>query len=79
VGRYLLTDIKRSEKKDIKTAKNEVEEALHDISKRLKPNLTGAIKYPVSALECVSRGIKESSENSSSIIKKNRLLFPLPL
>ena len=67
------------EEKDIKTARKEIEEALHDISKRPKPDITGAIQHSMAALECVAREITDSSDTLGSIIKKNRHLFPAPL
>ena len=37
------------------SAKGEIEEALHDISRRPKPDATGAITHAMAALECVAR------------------------
>ena len=37
------------------TARNELHEALHDLSRRPSPDVTGAIQHSMAALECVAR------------------------
>ena len=38
-------------------AANEIREALHDISRRPEPDVTGAIQHAMSALECTAREV----------------------
>ena len=62
------------------TAKNELHEALMDISRRPTPDLTGSVQHAFAALECVVREITGSkSETLGKIIKNHRTLFPKPL
>lgn len=61
------------------TAKNELREALNDISRRPKPDLTGGVQHAVAALECVARKITNEKCTLGDIIKRHRALFPTPL
>jgi hypothetical protein len=47
------------------TAAREIHEALGDLSRRPKPDVSGAIHHAVGALECVTRDL--SGENSSTL------------
>ena len=38
-----------------RTARDEIHEALADLSRRPKPDLTGAVQHAMAALECVAR------------------------
>ena len=42
-------------------ARHELQEALHDLSRRPKPELTGAIQHAMAALECIARDEPESN------------------
>lgn len=59
------------------TAANEIHEALSDISRRPKADVTGAIQHAMAALECVAREIDDSNDTLGQIIK--RLSMPAPL
>ena len=60
------------------TAKNEIEEAMHDISKR-PADLTGSIQHALAALECVARTISGKNETLGKLIADNPKLIPKPL
>ena len=62
------------------TARNELHEALHDLSRRPAPDVTGAIQHSMAALECVAR-VACSDEKASlgDIMKRYRDLLPRPL
>ncbi|MEG8219292.1 hypothetical protein OSJ57_01495 [Sphingomonas sp. HH69] len=59
------------------TAASEVHEALIDISRRPKADVTGAIQRAMAALECVAREIDGSKDTLGKIIP--RLTLPAPL
>ncbi|MDB5674308.1 MAG: hypothetical protein JWM65_1290 [Sphingomonas bacterium] len=59
------------------TAANEIHEALADISRRPKADVTGAIQRAMASLECVAREIDGSADTLGRII--NRLPLPAPL
>ena len=63
------------------TAKSELEEARLDLSRRPKPDVTGAIQHSVAALECVAREMTDSKETLGQILKKQaaQLGIPKPL
>ena len=62
------------------TASNEIHEALLDLSRRPKPDLTGALQHSVAALECVARDVTGKPKlNLERIIKKHPGLIPPPL
>lgn len=62
------------------TAKNELQEALNDISRRPKSDLTGAVHHAVAALECIARKITgDESSTLGKIVSKFPALFPKPL
>jgi hypothetical protein len=59
------------------TAANEMREALADISRRPKADVTGAIQHAMAALECVARNVSESKGTLGEIIPKLDLPKPL--
>ncbi len=65
---------------ELPTAKNELAEAIHDMSRRPKPDLSGAVHHAVAALECVARKATADPKHTlGEIIKRNPGLFPKPL
>ena len=62
------------------TAKGELREALRDLSRRPKPDETGAIQHAMAALECVARDITgDHSATLGKIISNHPNLIPKPL
>lgn len=62
------------------TAKNEIKEAIKDLSKRPNPDITGAVQHSIACLECVAREIKGDKKLTlRELIKKNREIVPVPL
>ena len=65
---------------DRSTASTELHEALSDLSRRPKPDITGAIQHAMGALECVARDVTgNQSATLGEIIKRNPNLIPKPL
>lgn len=65
---------------DRPTASTELHEALSDLSRRPKPDITGAIQHAMGALECVARDVTgNQSATLGEIIKRNPDLIPKPL
>jgi hypothetical protein len=61
-------------------AQRELHEALHDLSKRPTPDITGAIQHGIAALECVARDVTgEPNATLGAIIKSHPGLLPKPL
>ena len=62
------------------TAHKELREALNDLSRRPRADVTGAVQHAVAALECVARDISgDSNATLGRIIKDNPDLLPNPL
>jgi hypothetical protein len=62
------------------TARNEMHEALHDLSRRPAPDITGAIQHSMAALECVAREVcGDEKATLGDIMKRYRDLIPRPL
>lgn len=62
------------------TARNELHEALHDLSRRPSPDVTGAIQHSMAALECVARvACGDEKATLGEIIKRYRDVIPKPL
>jgi hypothetical protein len=59
------------------TAAKELHEAMTDLSRRPKPDITGAIQHAMAALECVAREIDGSTETLGRIINRLPLAPPL--
>lgn len=63
-----------------KTSHNEICEALKDMSKKPKPDITGAVQHSVAALECLCREIcKDPSTTLGKLIKNHPNIVPSPL
>ncbi|MEZ5618675.1 MAG: hypothetical protein R3E40_10415 [Rhodocyclaceae bacterium] len=68
------------ETKYFSTAKNELHEALRDLSRRPVSDITGAIQHSMAALECVAReACGDSKANLGDIMKRYRDIVPRPL
>lgn len=68
------------ETKGFGTARNELHEALHDLSRRPTPDITGAIQHSMAALECVAREVcGDEKATLGDIMKRYRDLIPRPL
>ena len=62
------------------TAKTEIKEALHDLSRRPEPDVTGAIQHSLACLECVAREVAGNSKATlGELIKKHAGIVPKPL
>ena len=60
------------------TAKGEIEEALLDISRRPKPDVTGAVTHAMAALECVAREVTgKPSRTLGELVPELNLTPPL--
>lgn len=62
-----------------RTTANELHEALRDLSRRPRPELTGAIQHGVAALECLSKDLTGDKSTLGALVKNNPTLFPAPL
>ncbi|HKQ56964.1 MAG TPA: hypothetical protein VJY35_03775 [Candidatus Eisenbacteria bacterium] len=61
-------------------ASNEVHEALHDLSRRPEPDITGAIQHSMAALEAVARrACGDERATLGDILKRHEGLLPRPL
>lgn len=58
------------------TTKQEIREAIRDLSRKPHPDVTGAIQHARASLECLCRDFVNSSETLGSIINNNPRLFP---
>jgi hypothetical protein len=61
------------------TAANELHEAIKDMSRRPRPDPTGAIQHSIASLECVARDVSGSKETLGKWLRKNPDAFPRPL
>lgn len=62
------------------TAHNELQEALHDLSRRPNPDITGAIHHAMGGLESTARKVCANDKMTlGELIKKNPQIFPRPL
>jgi hypothetical protein len=62
------------------TAEGELREAMRDLSRRPRPDLTGAVQHAGAALECVARDVTGSpSKTFGEILKASPNMFPKPL
>ena len=68
------------EEAGMQTAQSELREAVSDLSRRPKPDLSGAVHHAMAALECVAREVSEDPKRGlGDIVKKYPNLFPKPL
>jgi AbiJ N-terminal domain 4 len=64
----------------VSTAREEIHKALEDLSKRPKPDLSGAVQHAMAGLECVANYVASTSGLELGKVVKNRPdLFPPPL
>lgn len=61
------------------TASSELHEALHDLSRRPDPEITGAIQHALAALECVARDVGGSKDTLGDLVGRQPGLFPRPV
>lgn len=62
------------------TATSELREAIHDLSRRPTPDVTGAIQHSMAALECVARYVCGNEKATlGEILKQYRGVIPRPL
>lgn len=62
------------------TAKQELHEALKDLSKRPEPDITGSIQHSMAALECVLREVVGNQKSTlGELLKKYKGTIPAPL
>lgn len=61
-------------------AQSELREALHDLSRRPLPDLTGAVHHAMAALECVAADVcGETGETLGQVVRRHPDRFPAPL
>jgi hypothetical protein len=61
-------------------AEHELHEALHDLSRRPNPDITGAIQHAMAALECVARDVTgDQNATLGELVKRNPGILPAPL
>jgi len=62
------------------TASNELHEAVADLSRRPKPDITGAIQHVMASLECVAReSCGDPKATLGEILNRHKRLIPPPL
>jgi hypothetical protein len=62
------------------TARNEIHQALVDLSRRPAPDVTGAVQHALAALECVARdACGDPKATLGDILKRYPDLLPRPL
>ncbi len=62
------------------TARNELHEAVSDISRRPNPDITGAIQHAMASLECVAReACGDPKATLGEILNRYKELIPAPL
>lgn len=63
-----------------KTAREEIDKALEDLSRRPSPDLTGAVHHAIGALECVAADMcGAKGKTLGQIVKRHPDKFPPPL
>lgn len=79
VQKNVVTDLRKVGKK---TAANEMHEALSDLARRPRPDISGSIQHAMAALECLLRDITgEPNKTLGDLMKivKDQNLIPKPL
>ncbi|GAB2954581.1 hypothetical protein GCM10027048_20050 [Hymenobacter coalescens] len=65
---------------NLPTARTQIHEAINDLSRMPKADVTGAIQHALACLECVAReSVGGSKETLGALIKKNKGIVPPPL
>lgn len=68
------------EESGLKTASNEIHEAILDLSRRPNADITGAVQHGMAALECVAREIcGDKNATLGDILKRYGEIIPKPL
>lgn len=68
------------DKAGLNTSKQELAEAIRDLSRRPEPDLSGAIHHSMASLECVARELSGDRKRTlGEIIKQHPELVPKPL
>jgi hypothetical protein len=68
------------DKAKLRTAKTEIKEAIHDLSRRPTPDITGAIQHSLASLECVTREVTgDKKATLGELMKKYPNVIPAPL
>lgn len=64
----------------LETSKQEIQEALNDLSRRPEPDITGSVQHALAALECLCREITgDSKDTLGKLINNNPDIVPKPL
>lgn len=65
---------------ELPTARQEIHEALRDLSRRPEPDVTGAIQHAMAALECTAReAVGDHRATLGEVLKRHPDLLPKPL
>jgi len=65
---------------ELPTVRQEIHEALRDLSRRPEPDVTGAIQHAIAALECTAREVVgDQRATLGKVLKRYPDLFPKPL
>lgn len=68
------------QEKGLMTSQNEIKEAIADLSRRPKPEITGSIQHSLAALECVCREVTGDKKATLGTLINNHLdIVPKPL
>ncbi len=68
------------EEATLTTAKQEIHEALRDLSRRPEPDLTGAVQHAMAALECTARqAVNDPRATLGELLRRNPGIVPRPL
>lgn len=68
------------DEKELSTSCNEIKEAIKDLSRRPKAEITGAIQHSIAALECVCRVVSgDKKDTLGTLISKHPNIVPSPL
>ena len=72
--------IELAEKTGREVARQELKEALRDLSRRPSPEVTGAIQHAMAALECIAKDVTGDTKSTlGEWVKKNSSAFPQPI
>jgi len=67
-------------KTNMKVVNQEIQEALNDLHRKPKPDITGAIQHATAAVECVLRNVTgDHNATLGQILKKRKDIIPPPL
>ena len=67
-------------KTNLTAVNQEIQEALHDLNRKPKPDITGAIQHATAAVECILRNITgDHNATLGQIFKKRKDIIPPPL